>query len=204
MYIPNKFQENDRAKLLAFMNRYPFALLITNDEQRPWATHLPFTIEASDDGIKLYTHLAKANRQWQLIEQGEVLVVFTEPHAYISPTNYERQENVPTWNYIAVHTYGKVRILPDEDKVNVLEKVISAFEPAYLEQFKQLKPGYLNGMLGEIVALEITVTDLQGKFKLSQNKTETERQNIINSLSQSEDTSATGMAEAMRQYYDQH
>ncbi|MES2274813.1 MAG: FMN-binding negative transcriptional regulator [Bacteroidota bacterium] len=186
MYIPKHFQADDRKDAVAFMQRYSFATLITSQNNYPEATHLPFLIDQQDDKLILSSHFAKANPQAADIEAGTALVIFTEPHAYISPTNYEREQNVPTWNYIAIHAYGRATVVHNEaQQLDVLEKMVGFYDQAYLKQWKNLPMDYKLKMIKGIVAFDITVTDLQAKKKLSQNRTETERENIINSLGNS-------------------
>lgn len=202
MYIPARFEEKDTAHMLAFMRQYPFGLLISQSNGRPWATHLPFVVEQNESGIKLLTHLSKANAQWKgFLPDVDALAVFSQPHAYISPTLYTHQQNVPTWNYVAIHAYGKpVLHHGHEEKMAILHKTIHSFEAGYGTQFNQLDPKYLNGLLDGIVAIEITVTDLQAQYKLSQNKTEIERERIIDHLKASDDTTASDLANYMQLY----
>ncbi|MBE7179408.1 MAG: FMN-binding negative transcriptional regulator, partial [Mucilaginibacter polytrichastri] len=171
MYIPAHFRFTDEELLLAFMQQNAFATIISLVNGRPEATHLPFVIGRRNGELLLQAHFAKANAQWKSIGEGEALVIFIGPHAYISPQHYEKEQNVPTWNYIAVHAYGRATILPDDAQaLAVLEKSIASFEPAYQQQWDQLDEGYRQKMLKGIVAFEIVVSDLQGKKKLSQNR----------------------------------
>jgi len=189
MYIPKHFEQKDTDQLLSFMQQYNFGLLVSVHDNRPLATHLPFVIEQSENELVIYSHLARANDQWKNLEQQEVMVVFSEPHAYISPSLYEHRQNVPTWNFIAVHAYGKIELYQsDRDKLSVLHRQMQSYEPAYIEQFNTLDEQYINGLLKGIVAFKITVTDLQGKEKLSQNKSERDKQTIKQHLSESDDT----------------
>jgi transcriptional regulator len=189
MYIPKHFEQKDTDQLLSFMQQYNFGLLVSVHDNRPLATHLPFVIEQSENELVIYSHLARANDQWKNLEQQEVMVVFSEPHAYISPSLYEHRQNVPTWNFIAVHAYGKIELYhSDRDKLSVLRRQMQSYEPAYIEQFNTLDEQYINGLLKGIVAFKITVTDLQGKEKLSQNKSERDKQTIKQHLSESDDT----------------
>lgn len=189
MYIPKHFEQKDTERLLAFMQEYNFAILVSQHDQRPLATHLPFVIEREGEEILLYSHMAKANHQWKNLVEQEVMVIFSEPHAYISPTLYERKQNVPTWNFIAVHAYGKIELYPsDEEKLFVLKKQMQTYEPTYINQFNSLDEKYVNGLLKGIVAFKINVTELQGKEKLSQNKSERDRETIKQHLSESDDS----------------
>lgn len=183
MYIPTHYKQNDKDEIRQFMQRFSFGTIITAVNGLPVATHLPFLIEASGDDIKLLSHFARANKQWQDITQQPVLVIFSEPHAYISPTHYEHVQNVPTWNYMAVHAYGTAQLWSEPSKVHhLLEQTINTYEPGYLAQWKSLPESYHEKMIKGIVAFEINVTELQAKEKLSQNKKETERACIADAL----------------------
>ncbi|MDQ2752852.1 MAG: FMN-binding negative transcriptional regulator, partial [Bacteroidota bacterium] len=171
----------------------------TAKDNLPIATHLPFIITSEDENIILISHFAKANEQWKDIENGKVLVIFSEPHAYISPKHYDKELNVPTWNYISVHAYGKARLITETQRViQILESTIDNYETSYQQQWNSLPGDYKLGLLHGIVAFEIWVTDLQGKKKLSQNKTGNEQENIINALSQSDDTNEKLIADYMK------
>jgi transcriptional regulator len=200
MYIPNHNLETDRNKILDFIKRFNFGTIVTSKDNIPIATHLPFLIEEREDKIFLVSHFAKANKQWQDMNNNKnVLVIFSEPHAYISPKFYEKLQNVPTWNYISVHCYGKGKILDNfDDALNVLEKSIDFFDDSYKAQWEALDEKYRNGLIGGITAFEIEVTDIQAKKKLSQNKTETERKNIIEAFEKSSDYNENLIGEYMR------
>lgn len=192
MYIPRHFQPADAepAALLAFMRRYSFATLVTAAPgAAPVATHLPFSAELAADGqLTLSAHLARANPQAQQLTHGPALVIFSEPHAYVSPRYYEQEQNVPTWNYIAIHAYGSVRLLPNEaDQRRVLEALIEANEPEYLPQWQGLAPSYQQRMLRGIVAFELPVEEVQAKYKLSQNRTPLEQATIAEAFRRSPD-----------------
>jgi transcriptional regulator len=199
MYIPNLNLMTDKAELVAFMQRFSFATIITAKDNYPVATHLPFIITLRDDNILLAAHFAKANEQWKDIQNNTVLVIFSEPHAYISPKNYDKELNVPTWNYIAVHAYGQATLVTEQNKVlDILENTIEYYDHSYKQQWDNLPGDYKSGMIKGIVAFEMVVTDIQGKKKLSQNKTINEQQRIINSLSNSMDSNERIIADYMK------
>lgn len=199
MYIPNQFAATDTADLLAFMKRYSFATIVTAKDNVPLATHLPFAVSTREDKVVLTSHFAKANTQWRQIVDRVNLVIFSEPHAYISPTHYDNEQSVPTWNYVAVHAYGAATIINDREQAFVaLEKMIDTYEEGYRKQWAGLSQDYKLRMLNGIVPFDIVVTDLQGSRKLSQNKTEQEQQRIINTLSASTDGAARQIADYMR------
>lgn len=198
MYIPsfNKFE--NLPEIISFMQRYSFATIVTVTDGVPVGTHLPFLVHQKDDKVILRSHFAKANPQANDSIDKNVLVIFTEPHAYISPKHYEKVESVPTWNYLAVHAYGKCTLLDDDSKAELLKQTINNYEAAYLKQWDGLPDKYKQGMMKGITAFEIVVDDLQAKAKLSQNRTEWERENIINDLSQADNSNEKETAEYMR------
>lgn len=172
--------------MLDFMKAYPFALLVSiGNNREPIATHLPVTVTNDADSIKVQGHMALANGHCKVLEQGNLLIVFSFPHAYISTQHYTEKNRVPTWNYIAVHARGKVKVLSrEEDKIDILLKLINQSDPSYLTQWTQLDDTYRNTLLNEIVAFEITVEDLKGSRKLSQDKEEKVRTAIATELLQ--------------------
>lgn len=189
MYIPRFNEMNEESEIVEFMKKFSFAAIVTAKQQVPTATHLPFYIEQRRENIVLASHFARANTQWQDIENNTVLVIFSEPHAYISPAHYEKELNVPTWNYVAVHAYGQAKIITETEAVfQILEKTILTYEAAYQQQWQQLPEDYKLKLSKGIVAFEITVNALEGKKKISQNRTAAEQANIIASLSKSADS----------------
>ena len=202
MYIPQINEMTDIHEITDFMKRFSFAAIVSAQDNLPVATHLPFVVAAKDSEIKLYSHFAKANPQWKNIDAVKVLVIFSEPHAYISPTNYDEFLSVPTWNYVAVHVYGQVKIISEQDEVlSLLENTIGNYESSYKSRWNELPQDFKEKMTDEIVAFEVTVSDVQAKKKLSQNKTKQEREKIINALSKSANGSEQLTAEYMRKLY---
>jgi transcriptional regulator len=190
MYIPSFFAETDEENLLAFMREFNFATLVSAENDFPTATHLPFIIEKrrEDGKIILSAHLAKANLQWKQFENKEVLAIFQEPHAYISPLLYGEKNNVPTWNYVAVHAYGKVKVFQTaEENLAFLAKMVEAFDPNYFAtDWLEISDEYKINLARGVVAFEIEVTDLQGKKKLNQNKPGKSARNVIEAFEKSD------------------
>jgi transcriptional regulator len=188
MYLPKHFEQTDRALLVETMRGYSFAMLVgTQPSGEPFVTHLPFVVrEEEGDKLTLEGHMARANPHWQYLERDpRALVVFSGPHAYVSPSLYADQESVPTWNYIAVHAYGRARVVHDEAaKHAVQERLIAALDPGYRAQFEALQPAFLLGRLKAITAFEIAVERLEGKFKLSQNRPAADRNHIVETFGQ--------------------
>jgi transcriptional regulator len=201
MYIPEFNRIEDPATALAFMRANPFAILVSSTENGPFATHLPLIINDSAGHLTLRGHVAKANPHWEMIgQEHESLIVFHGPHAYVSPTFYEIRESVPTWNYAAVHVYGKGRVLTEQCEARqVLEELIAQFDSSYQAQWQSFAEDYRARMQRHIVAFEIAVIRLETKFKLSQNRTKVEQENVSRALANSSDSAIAGTAALMRQ-----
>ncbi len=200
MYIPEDFEEKNINKLLQFMKEYNFGVLINNHNSRPIGTHLPFIVEQTEREIILKSHMAKANPQWKSFNgKDEVLVIFSEPHSYISPSFYNHERNVPTWNYIAVHAYGIPQIITNENEIESLfDLTFDKFEKSCKAQWNNLDIEYKNKLLEGITAFEIKVNKIEGNFKLSQNKTSEERKRIINFLESSKDSVKIDLSKHMK------
>ena len=199
MYIPPTNIMDDPGEIIAFIERFSFGTIITAKDHLPVATHLPFLVSKTDDGMLLTSHFAKANQHWADIEEWPILVIFSEPHAYISPSHYDKSLNVPTWNYLSVHCYGTAKIISEREKVmKILENTIQQYESTYKKQWDGLPEDYKTGMANGIVAFEILVADVQAKKKLSQNKNKEEQQRIIKSLSESSVENERLISEYMR------
>lgn len=198
MYIPHDNQM-DQQEALGFMRNYSFGTIINNGVKYPLATHLPFVIKEKGGRIQLLAHFAKANEQWKLLDKTTSLVLFQEPHAYISPQHYNKKQSVPTWNYVAVHAYGKATVITDESQgFEILEELILSSEPQYLEQWKALSSGYKQAMYEGIIPFIVDVNQLEGKAKLSQNKKPEERSRIANTLSKSQYNSEKTIGDMMK------
>jgi transcriptional regulator len=199
MYIPKINLATDRDEIVSFMKQFSFATIVTAKDNIPIATHLPFLVSSNGENIVLTSHFAKANEQWKGIENHDALVIFSEPHAYISPKHYDKELNVPTWNYISIHAYGKGKLITETENVfKVLEKTIDTYENLYAQQWFRFPLDYRLKLANGIVAFEIIVNDLQAKKKLSQNRSEAEKQRIIDTLSKSNDTNEQLIADYMK------
>jgi transcriptional regulator len=201
LYIPEFNRQENRAATLAFMRANPFAILVSNADGVPFATHLPVLIEEQGDQIIVQGHMAKANAHWKSMKEGEEsLVIFHGPHAYISPSLYENHESVPTWNYAAVHVYGNPILFFDEESMQAtLHRMINTFEAVYMERWSGFSEEYRRRMMKHIVGFNIKVKRLESKFKLSQNRTKLEQKQVIQCLHQSQDTAVAGVAELMQE-----
>jgi transcriptional regulator len=187
MYIPKSFAETDLPVLHQFMRDHNFATLITQQVGELIASHLPFMLDSQRGEYgTLKAHLARANPQWRQFGQ-EALIIFQGPHAYVSPSWYETHPSVPTWNYAVVHGYGVPRVIEDEGVLyRMLDSLVRNHEshrdPAWE---MRLPEDYLDKMMKSIVAFEIEITRLEGKYKLSQNRSEVDQDNVIDQLGQS-------------------
>jgi transcriptional regulator len=178
MYTPKHFSETDPKRLDTFIRNNAFGMLITDADGCPEASHIPFLLNSEQR--LLLGHLAAANPQVRrLAAVREALVVFQGPHGYISPSWYETSD-VPTWNYTAVHVYGRPEVIHDDDE---LREVVDTLTEKYESQFDQpWQPVYHDKLLRAITGFRIHITEVQGKFKLSQNRSAKDRANVIREL----------------------
>jgi transcriptional regulator len=202
MYVPKYNQLEDRAALLAYMRAYSFAALATSGPGGLTATHLPFVLEEEGGRITLLAHMAKANPQWRDFAAGaEALVIFMQPHAYVSPRLYDSRQNVPTWNYVAVHAYGRPLLIEERAaKIALQQKLIRQHDSAYLTQMAELPASYLDARLAAIVSFSLAVTRIDARYKLSQDKNPAERERIARELEASGDSVAAETARLMREH----
>ncbi|MFN3153045.1 FMN-binding negative transcriptional regulator [Bremerella sp.] len=201
MYIPSAFRVEDASKLAAFIQRHSFATFITDDGTAPFASHLPmlFRPDAGSHGT-LVSHMARANPQWQhFASGGEALSIFHGPHSYISPSWYQTEPAVPTWNYVAVHAYGIPTVISEHERVvSLLSETILAYEA----DFEQPWPGALpdefrDKLMRGIVAFEIPIARIEGKFKLGQNRPAADTQGVFDALSHSDNANSQAVAQLM-------
>lgn len=180
MYSPKFNQVHDRGLLIEAMQAYSFATLFgPGADGVPTATHLPLVVKDEGEHGLIEGHFAKANHHWQGLAGHETLVVFAGPHSYVSPTLYTEEFSVPTWNYIAIHAYGALETIEDNDaKDALLKDLIALHEPAYADRWRALPAGYQRTMLAGIVGFRIPIARIEGKFKLSQNRKPEERVNV--------------------------
>jgi transcriptional regulator len=202
MYVPPAFSENDLANLFDFIEQYSFGLLVTQNDGQAFASHLPFMIDrtAGPNGT-LIGHLARANPQWRDAAGQTALAVFSGPHAYISPTWYEAEPVVPTWNYSAVHVYGRVEVIEDKTRLReIVRQMVHVYERAMPRPWSFDPVGtYADRMLSQIVGIRIPIQTIQGKWKLNQNHTAERRRKVIRALTEQGDGNSLAVAALMRQ-----
>jgi transcriptional regulator len=186
MYSPPYNQIEKRAELLEFMRANNFALLVTGTGATLHGSHLPVMAQEKDGALLLEMHMAKNNPQWKEFFDDEVMVVFFGPHAYISPRWYEDRERVPTWNYAAVHAYGRPALIVERKAKHASQRrLVAAMDPQWLPKFDALREQYVSNMLAGIVNFEIAVTRIETRWKLSQNRGRREQELIAEALERS-------------------
>ena len=181
LYQPPHFEVKERSHLLALMRANPLATLVSVDGGAPAFTHLPLEVDDVGGALRLLGHVARANPHWTQWRDGAtVTAIFRGPDAYVSPRCYETREAVPTWNYVVVHADGRVGITHDSDaKERILKALIDRHDPDYRAQWDELGDEYREKMKRGIVGVTIEVDRLAGKFKLSQNRSATERARVL-------------------------
>lgn len=201
MYTPAHFAVEDTAACHDIVEANEFGLLVTAAGDAPEATHLPFVLRR-DEGERgaLYAHMARANPQWRDFGDAPVLCVFAGPHAYVSPTWYpEEGPAVPTWNYSAVHCYGTPEIIADGERRDWLMDVLSQrYEGDGPWSYQGLPEKFRAAMVKGIVAFRIPIERMEGKAKLSQNKSAADREALAGGLTATGRPMDAEVAEAMR------
>lgn len=190
MYIPPHFRESDPETLADFIDAHSFGALTSVADGKPFASHVPFVYDPVER--TLWAHLARGNPQWRHFAAApEVLVMFLGPHGYISPTWYVTP-GVPTWNYAAVHVYGTARAVDDVDATaRHVEHLAARYEQGRASPWV---PSYERQRLAGIVGVEIRITEVQGKFKLSQNRPAADRANVVAELAAHGNDNDTALA----------
>jgi transcriptional regulator len=202
MYIPPAFAETRTEVLASLMEAHSFALLVTVLEGKPFATHLPVLLDRGRGPRgTLRGHLAVSNPHAAAIAQGsEALIIFQGPHAYVSPRYYPSRANVPTWNYEAVHAYGWLAASTRDQLVRLLADTSEGYERGAEAPWTmdELRPGQLDGLVKGIVGFELEIERLEGKLKLSQNRTPEDRAGVVAGLEREGSPLAREVASEMR------
>ena len=203
MYVPKHFQEDSWPEIRKIIDGNSFATIVSCNAGLPVATHAPLRlVEPAPEKFVLQGHMARANPHWPVLEsEQKTLVIFAGPHSYVSPRWY-KHVNVPTWNYIAVHVYGKPRLVSDSQQLHELMRGLVNRYEGHVEAERRytiegLPPDYLESQLRAIVGFEISVDEVQASFKLSQNRNQEDHDNVIVELRKSDDQDAQRIAQAM-------
>lgn len=203
MYIPKSFAVTEVSILQDLIDAVPFGVLVSVREKAPYASHIPFLLDR-DKGPNgtLEAHLARNNPQRESFEgEQELLTIFQGPHGYISPRWYSPGNAVPTWNYAVVHAYGTPRRITDPGDIRAQqERLVAAYEGADGWTMDSQPEDYIDGMLRGIIAFEMPVTRLEGKFKLSQNRPWEDQECVIKELSSSASPWDRALADIMRRH----
>jgi transcriptional regulator len=199
MYIPKLYREDDREKILEFLRQNNFPALVTYDGGKPIATHLPVeVIEGEDGALTILGHMSRANPQWKSFGEGEVLLIFQGAHAYISLRWYNHV-NVPTWNYMMVHLYGKVRLVKGDELYSLLSRLVKKHEEQSSYRLENLPAEFVQKEMNGVVGLAVDVTRIEAGYKLSQNRSDEDHANIIRELEKRGDDDSEGIAKFMRE-----
>jgi transcriptional regulator len=200
MFIPDIYKNENQEEIHTFLHENSFGILINQTEGKLTATHIPLELDTNTEGTPiLQGHLSKENLQWKgFSENDQVLAIFSGPHSYISPSWYDH-ENVPTWNYVAVHVYGKIKIIEGDAVIASLKKLVDKYEaiavnPIQIEDLSQKTMMQTRG----IVAFEIEITEIQATKKLSQNRDDKNYKNIISELEKTGEQQSIILAKEMK------
>lgn len=200
MYLPEHFENADVDRTLSIMRAFPLATLISVDaDHQPVVSHLPLVVEHSEAGLICVGHLARANPQWPLLRGGVATAIFHGPDAYITPTWYA-ENAVPTWNYAVVHARGPVTLIETHDGIiRCLEKLTALVEQGE-NRWSFWIPDDLAGVVAQsIVGVQLRVETLQAKFKLSQNRSDADRDGVIRGLHGRADAGSHALCALMEQ-----
>jgi transcriptional regulator len=188
MFVPPVFAEKNVETLHALIEDYGFGALVSATPSGVVATHVPVMLDrARGPHGTLVAHLARANSHWRALDGAEVLAMFLGPHGYISPSWYGQHPSVPTWNYAAVHAYGRARLIEDPARLDeIVRQLVRQYESGRDKPWTTdgLPADYMTGMLRGIVGVEIEITRLEGKLKLSQNRNAADRRAVIAALAE--------------------
>ncbi len=200
MYIPDLYKNENQEGITQFLLENSFGILVNRTNGKLWATHIPLELEQTTDGKSiLFGHISKENPQWESFESdANVLAIFSGPHSYVSSSWYEK-ENVPTWNYIAVHVYGKIKIIEGDDVITSLKKLTDKYEknsknPVRIEELSEKTMRQASG----IVAFEIEIDTIEAVKKMSQNRNEKDFNNVISELGKTEKANSKEVAAIMK------
>jgi transcriptional regulator len=200
MHIPNYYKNENLDEVKSFLIENSFGILINQTHGKLTGTHIPMELDKDENGDDILVgHISKVNPQWENFnENEEILAIFNGPHAYVSSSWYEK-ENVPTWNYIAVHIYGKIKTIEGDELLDSLKKLVDKNEmnsenPVSVEKMSGRTLEQINGIVG----FSIKINEIQAAYKLSQNRNESDYHNIVDKLENGGDTISNQVAKEMK------
>jgi len=198
MYIPKLYREEDREEILQFLRANNFPALVTYDGQKPIATHLPVEVVQNDDSsLTIFGHMSRANQQWKSFGGQEALLIFQGAHTYISPRWYGHV-NVPTWNYMMAHVYGKARLVEGDELYSLLSRLVKNHEAETSYRLDGLPQEFVRKEINGVVGFAVDVTRVDAGYKLSQNRNEADHENIVRELEARGDENSATVAREMR------
>ena len=201
MYIPHYYKNENLDQVKEFIQQNSFGILVNQLDGKPWATHIPLELETAKNGKEvLVGHIAKANPQWKAFGGNTtVLCIFNGPHTYISSSWY-KEEEVPTWNYIAVHVYGTLSILTEEETMKALHRLVEKYEQSSENpvSLRDMSPKTLRQVKG-VVGFQIEIDAIQAAYKLSQTR-EQDHERILAELKKKGDAASRSVADHMDKF----
>lgn len=201
MYSPPYFKNDNIQEVRDFMDKNSFGILVSQASGKLWGTHIPLELDKNEYGKDvLVGHISRGNPQWEnFIDNTQILAIFSGSHSYISSSWYDH-ENVPTWNYIAVHVYGRIKIIERERLLNALKKLVDKYESNSVNpvSVNNMSEKFLNKEIKGIVGFEIEIEEIQSAYKLSQNRDDKNHTNIIRELEKQGDPASLAIAKEMK------
>ncbi|HIE97545.1 MAG: FMN-binding negative transcriptional regulator [Fuerstiella sp.] len=208
MYTPPSFVVDDLETLHNFIQAHSFGVLTSVHDNAPVASHLPLLLERdSGDHGTLVGHMARANPQWKTAADTQVLIIFHGPHAYISPSWFGDTNVVPTWNYVAVHVYGTLKIENDPQELHdIVRRYVNFYEAEMPTPWKldSAEDEFVTQLVAAIVGFTITIDRIEGKSKLNQNHSAGRQQNVVNGLHHRDWPGDMEVADLMRRMMDEN
>ncbi len=199
MYTPKLYREEDREKIIEFLKQNNFPVVVSHDGEELVATHLPVEIIAGEgDALTILGHMSRANPQWKSFGEQEVLLIFQGAHTYISPRWYNHV-NVPTWNYMMVHIYGRVQAVEGEELHLLLSQLVGSHEAGTSYRLENLPEDFVQKEMKGVFGFALNVTRIDAGYKLSQNRDDEDHENIICELEKRGDENSKEVAKGMQE-----
>ena len=199
MYIPKLYREEDREEILAFLKQNNFPALVSFDGEKPVATHAPVEVVEDESGqLTFYGHISRANTQWKTFGEQEILLIFQGAHTYISPRWYNHV-NVPTWNYMIVHVYGKVRGVEGDQLYQLLSRLVQNHEVSTGYRLEGLPQDFVNKEIKAVYGFAVDAKRVEASYKLSQNRNNEDHENIVRELGKRGDEYSQKIAKSMHE-----